>query len=200
MALTEEEIVAAAEALLKEGREPTQEAVRAACGNRGSHTTINKYLSRWKAARAVAEVNIAAQLSGPRREQALTLFAAMHSDIRKEYEVELSRRVAEHARREAELEAELDQAADETERLVEERDSAREFIELERDARATLQAELAAVKERNQLLMKDFAIVEARLAEAEKFMSRFAGIAEKFTAGDLVVSANGATEGEPIST
>mgnify|MGYP005989928799 FL=1 len=47
--VTNEEIYAAAEALRERGTAVTQDAIRIECDNRGSTSTINKYLRPWKA-------------------------------------------------------------------------------------------------------------------------------------------------------
>ena len=52
---SDDELFAAADAVIGRGEDPTVAALRAAMGNKGSHNTILAARARWLAARAAAE-------------------------------------------------------------------------------------------------------------------------------------------------
>lgn len=194
MKLKAEEVYAAADALVERGEEPTQLAVREACGNRGSETTINKHLRDWRAAREAAKVAIASELSAADQERALVLVASMQSEIRGRFETELARRHEDHLRREAALSAELDDAAEETERLVAERDAALANADEHRIAAKAMKHDLSGAVYRIRILEHEKTVLESRLAEAEKYSERLANLAEMFGLRDAANDDDTASE------
>lgn len=194
MKLKAEEIYAAADALVERGEEPTQLAVREACGNRGSETTINKHLRVWRAARDAAKVAIASELSAADQERALVLVASLQSEIRGRYERELARRQEDCLRREAALSAELDNAAEETERLVAERDAALETAREHLLAAEAVKRDLFGAIARIRILEQDQHVLQSRLDEAEKYSERLAHLAEKFGLPNVPNATNGSED------
>ena len=194
MKMTAEEVFAAADELVAQGEEPTQRAVREACGNRGSDTTINKHLRDWRAAREAAKAAISSELSAADQERALLLAASMQADIRTRYETELARRQEENLRREAELSAELGKAAEETDRLLAERDAALANAKEHRVAAEASKRDLFGAICRIRILEQEKNVLESRLAEAEKYSERLATLAEKFGLSDAANEDDAASE------
>lgn len=118
--LTQDEVNAAADAIAAKGEVPTQEKVRAACGGRGSMSTINRCLAAWRAKRVEAQRLLEIELSPALQERALIWISGLKSEIREAYAREQALREAEHERREAALRADLDAACVEADKLTDE--------------------------------------------------------------------------------
>ena len=152
-----DQVAAAAEALIAEGRVPSIRAVRERLSGTGSPNTIHRHLSEWRAQRPVGE------------EGAVTLAPAIAREIQ-----QAIARAAHEAR--AECEAQLSEARAELAELA----TLGEALEAERDQ---LRAGLAVVtRERDQLSDKAGERAAA-LARIEDEASRARATAEKARVG-----------------
>lgn len=168
MALSQKKIWAAADEMAAKGLEVTQDSVREYIGEGGSDTTLNKHLRSWREQREREKATIASELSDADRERALLLVAGVHADIRSRFEDELARRISVQVRREAELEAEIDRAAEEAEALLASKNALQADLEAERSVREALRNRLTGADAKMVALVADNQILMARLEESEK--------------------------------
>lgn len=153
--LTQDDVDAAADAIAAKGEVPTQEKVRAACGDRGSMSTINRCLASWRAKRAETQRLLEIELSPALQERALVWISWLKSEIREAYAKEHALRELEHERREAALRADLDAACVEADKLTEELAA--------RQAAASMQAaDLEALRTEVSALQQAKAELEAK--------------------------------------
>jgi hypothetical protein len=180
--ITEQQVIHAAEALLREGLEPTVTNVRERLGS-GSYSTINPHLGKWRQANeqrqpaqlpelppsvmtafrqiwALAWENTQAVVATER--EALEMMRKQLLQERKEMEGEIQRLETEHERLDSESTARQQALEDErsTRQKVEQ-----QVVEL-RIEKATLTERVTAADERGQELKQEIERLHARLQEA----------------------------------
>ena len=115
--LTQEDVWEAADALAARGEHPTQDAVRAECGNRGSNSTIGPYLRAWHEKRDSNRRVVNFDLTDAQKELALVWIANLVREMRTSYDAVAAQVDGDVRRRETEMLLELEAAREEAEEL-----------------------------------------------------------------------------------
>lgn len=165
MALTTDQIHAAADQIAADGQNPTLAAVRAAVGG-GSYTTISEALKGWRAARAAAPADAAQEPPPSAVTQAAETFAAAVWSAAQELaqgRLEVEREALAAARQEMEQSrAEVAELADQLSGEVE---SLRSELERRQANEAQTAAALAIAKEGITTIRAEAAELRIRLEE-----------------------------------
>lgn len=183
MAITEQQVIRAAERLTERGERPTNARIRAELGGEGSYSTINKYMQQWREAQAPEpepelsepeprEPEVPEELTAKAYKLAGELVTAAwrESDVRHAKAIEAERRALAAEYEKLELErvkygAEID---DLDAALVRLEQQGEEAVATEQVKAEALREELAKVREQHAATREELARIEAREQAAQE--------------------------------
>ncbi len=171
MGVTYEEVELQAETLVAKGENPTLEKVRRALGDRGSNSTLSKYINEWRGRRAQSSPNnpnSILQVSDPVNEAVNRVW----QQLKEESQLEIFK-IKEETR------LSLEEAHLHKKQLSEERDRAFSELQELQNYLGQLKAENINLKSELQKVQNQYEVVIGRLEEAEKYYQDYKNDKEK---------------------